>query len=80
MSTHSTDGRPWAKSSELKPGDKLRLDDGFAETECGLEDNSVVSVERDNGGLYFNCHAGHHYLAGQLSKVDNDSLVGVWRE
>ena len=29
MSTHDINGRPWAKLSELKAGDKVETDKGF---------------------------------------------------
>ncbi|RWN55867.1 MAG: hypothetical protein EOR99_35030 [Mesorhizobium sp.] len=74
MSTHSTDGREWAKLSALKPGDQVRTDGGFS---CGMS-NATLAVGRDDRGLFVPCHVGHHYLDGQLSDVDNDHLVGVW--
>jgi hypothetical protein len=86
MSTHSTDGRPWAKLSELKPGDVLIADGDFDCVTAGEE----CEVKADEGGaLYVDCagpigpeepqqEPGKHLLDGQLSDVDGDSLVGFW--
>lgn len=84
MSTHSTDGRPWAKLSELKPGDKLKADGGF---DC-IEEGAILEVKaEDDGELYVECdgpdgaypgEGQHHSLEGQLSDEDGDSLVGFW--
>lgn len=74
MSTHSTDGREWAKLSALKPGDHLTMDDGFT---CGISDQTL-EVGKDEHGLYVPCSEGKHYLDGQLSDVDGDHTVGMW--
>lgn len=74
MTTHSTDGREWAKLSALKPGDRVVTGGGFS---CGMS-HATLEVSGDGGGLFVPCHAGRHYLDGQLSAVDNDHLVGVW--
>ncbi len=81
MSTHSTDGRPWAKLSELKPGDKLVCDGGFT---C-MRKGQIGEVSlKSEGPLFHNefsipCDKGKHFLSGQLSGIDLDSLVGLWR-
>lgn len=81
MSTHSTDGREWAKLSALKAGDRVELDGGFT---CGIAGKTLI-VEEDEDGLFVPCggaegerEATQHYLDGQISEVDNDHLVGVW--
>lgn len=73
MSTHSTDGREWARLSKLKAGDKVTLDDGFT---CGIS-NKTLEVFEGIHGLYLKCDVGRHFLDGQLSSK-TDHLVGVW--
>jgi hypothetical protein len=76
VTTHSADGRPWAKLSELKPGDKLVTDGGFT---CMLDDAVKEVRQRENGDLYIECDLeGGHTLEGQVSEVNHDSLVGLW--
>ena len=77
MSTHSKDGRPWAKLSELEPRDKIIADGGF---DC-IAENAVLEVKVNTSGeLYVDCKShGGHALDGQLSEDNNDSLVGFWR-
>ena len=74
MTTHSTDGRLWAKLSTTKPGDFLIADGGF---DCIKEGAKLLVHERD-GMLYVECTHGRHYLDGQLD-YDMDSLVGLRR-
>jgi hypothetical protein len=91
MSTHSTDGRPWASLSALKPGDVLIADGGFT---C-IRANSrkmvtsekppirrfidwIISSPAYNHDLFVICDDSKHFHAGQLSEVDHDSLVGFW--
>ncbi|TIW23118.1 MAG: hypothetical protein E5V63_25495 [Mesorhizobium sp.] len=73
MSTHSTDGREWAKLSALKPGDKVLTDSGFS---CGMS-NKTLTVQVDDLGLFVPCGRVNHYLDGQLAD-DGDHLVGIW--
>lgn len=78
MSTHSTDGREWAKLSDLKVGDKLTMDDGFDDGDgegCGISGKTLV-VEQGEHGLFVPCGEGHHYLDGQAD--DGEHLVGMW--
>lgn len=75
MSTHSKDGREWAKLSALKAGDKVVTDDGFT---CGIN-NQTLDVRFDaQHGPWVPCRSGKHFLDGQLSDIDNDHLVGIW--
>lgn len=75
MSTHSTDGREWAKLSDLKPGDKLIADGGFT---C-IPDGTIVEVAVDaRNESYVPCKCGMHNLHGQVSEDDDDHLVGLW--
>lgn len=75
MSTHSTDGREWARLSQLKPGDKIACDNGFT---CGIN-GKTLTVEKGagTGNLIVPCRAGAHWLDGQLAD-DGDHLVGMW--
>lgn len=77
-STHSNDGREWARLSQLGPGSRVEFDAGFS---CGLS-GRILEVHRDpKGNLYVNCDEGEHGLAGQLASEtggDTDHLVGVW--
>lgn len=74
MSTHSIDGREWAKLSELEPGDVLLADGDFT---CGIANKERLVGKRD-GELFVTCNDGKHYLDGQLSDEDGDHLVGFW--
>lgn len=58
------------KISDLKEGDRILLDDGFACHAMG-----IAEVFEDETGLYFLCDAGKHYLDAQVN-VDGE-LVGV---
>ena len=60
----------FAKVSEIKAGDKVRLDAGFTCHEAG-----VVTIKADDG-LYFECDEGHHYLSGQ---IEDDHYVGIYK-
>ncbi|BCH33168.1 hypothetical protein MesoLjLc_50980 [Mesorhizobium sp. L-8-10] len=72
MSTHSKDGREWAKLSQLKLGDRIATDGDFT---CGIS-NKTLAIERDDHGLYVPCDEGNHYLDGQAD--DGEHLVGIW--
>ena len=63
---------PFAKLSDVKPGTRLKADDGF---DC-ITDGEVLTVAEDDGGLYVPCTRGHHYLDGRRNY--NDELVGFW--
>lgn len=65
------------KLSELKAGDKVRVDENVA---C-LGPTLVHEVKQDGPGqafLYLDCAYGRHYLDGQLDS-DNETLVGISR-
>ena len=71
----STDesGRPWAKLSELKAGDKVELDGGFSCHPAG-----VVDVCQDGRGVfYFRCDDGRHRFDGQAD--DGEHLIGIYK-
>lgn len=65
-------GVSWASLKDVKLADCLRTDAGF---EC-IEEGARVMVRCDEGGLYFNCREGHHYLSGQLDA--HGKLVGLY--
>lgn len=72
MSTHDANGIEWVKLSELRPGDVIRLDEGFTCHPPGL-----VVVQGEIGNLSFNCDDGSHSLDGQCD--DGEHCVGVYR-
>lgn len=72
MNTHDTKGRPWAKLSELKAGDKIELDSGF-----NCAGPGPTEVHASDHGLYFECSEGHHYLHDQAD--DGEHCVGVYK-
>lgn len=57
------------KLEDLKPGDRILLDDGFT---CVSE--GVYEVKSMEGRLYFDCSMGEHYLDGC---EECGTLVGV---
>ena len=81
--------KSFAKLSELRPGQLVRVDGGFT---C-IEPNAVRMVMEDKHGLYVLC-AGpedddscdlfdvgcHHYLSGQAGgeNHDEDECIGVY--
>ena len=69
--THDKQGRPWAKLSELKPGDTIELDAGFSCAHLGPRE-----IVKDARGFYFICAQGSHYLDGQAD--DGEHCVGVY--
>lgn len=74
MSTHSTDGKEWARLSQLRRGDRVLTDDGFT---CGIN-NKTLTVEQNAHGFFVPCDEGQHFLDGQLSDEDEDHLIGMW--
>lgn len=67
------DNRNWVKLSSLNAGDVVELDDGFDCHPLGR-----VTLESENGELFFRCSTGKHFVSGQISDMDNDSLVGIY--
>jgi hypothetical protein len=51
-----------ADTSNVSEGVTIFTDAGFA---C-IDENSVLVVQRDDGGLFVPCAEGKHYLDGQL--------------
>jgi hypothetical protein len=72
--THDTQGRPWAKLSEIKSGDVLTIDSGFT---CMAQGERKL-VEIIAGECYVRCNHGMHYLND--SADDGEHLVGFYRE
>jgi len=71
VSRHSTDGRKWARLSQLRPGDTVEIDDGFR---CMTAGRHVVEADED--GLFLPCDDGRHYLAGQADAGEH--CIGIW--
>lgn len=68
-------GIPWAKLANVKPGTRLRCDDGFT---C-MRPDVIKVVETDAAGQPFiPCDDGKHYLEGQLDFEGGDDLVGLY--
>jgi len=75
MSSHSTDGREWARLSKVKEGDLLEMDNDFT---CGIANETLAArLKGGDGGLYVYCNHGQHYLEPNLSE-DGDHIIGVW--
>lgn len=73
--TNDTNGRPYAKLSELKEGMYVEVDGGF---DC-IEAGSRLCVQQHPDGLWIKCTHGQHYLEGQLDFDDGDSLIGIYQ-
>ena len=82
-----TTGRPYARLSELRPGDKIETDAGFT---C-LAKGEVAEVHADASGILFVFCSGHgdfanrsrhkkrteqHMLDGQAD--DGEHLIGMY--
>lgn len=74
MSTHSKDGREWAKLSMLKTGDKVTLDSGFT---CGIAGLTLEVTIDEKSGPWVTCRSGRHFLDANIAD-ESDHLVGVW--
>lgn len=76
MSTHDKAGRPWAKFSELKAGDKLEPDGDFdcltkgatLEVKWDIEDEELyVDCTREHGdGFHKHFLESHEDVSGRL--------------
>lgn len=66
-------GRPYAKMSEIKPGDMLEADGGFI---CLKEGERVKVVKDADGSLFVPCKCGGHNLDGQAD--DGEHLIGLY--
>lgn len=76
MSTHDVNGREYARLSLLKVGDKVECDDGFT---CNMAQATREVKRNKYGDLFIDCDEGGHTLNGQLSGVDNDHIIGVYK-
>lgn len=72
MSTHDLNGRPYAKLSELRVGDKVMVDGGFS---CMHDGDVKIVKEKD--GLYIDCRYGHHHL--HALATDDEHCIGIYR-
>jgi hypothetical protein len=67
-------GREYARLSELKAGDLVKIAAGF---ECIAE--GTHTVQACEGGFYLTCNEGYHFLEGQLADEEtDDSLIGIY--
>lgn len=74
MSGVDTNGRAYARLSQLQIGDQVQVDAGFR---C-IPSGKTLQVAADpSGNLFIQCTAGMHFLDGQMD-VDHDTLVGVY--
>lgn len=73
MSTHDTQGRPWARLTQLNEGDEVEVT-GFT---C-IPDGAIRNVHHIPQGRYIVCSHGHHFLAGQTEGID-EYCVGVYK-
>lgn len=75
MAKQDSDGRAYAKLSELKEGDVIEVDGGF---DCMKEGDQLFVEQRKDGTLFVRCSSeGGHSLAGQN---DGDGyLVGMYK-
>lgn len=77
MPTSDKTGRHYAKLNDLKPGDRVQVDDGF--TCIPLWSEKEVRADQ-SGDLWIKCRRGQHYLDGQLDyNGDTDALVGIYK-
>lgn len=74
--TYDKNGRPWAKLSELKSGDKIELDGGFGCHKAGNAEVLSDDTKPEGDRLFFGCYYGHHFLSGQAD--DGEHCVGVY--
>jgi hypothetical protein len=68
--THDTNGRPWAKLSQLQAGDRVEVDGGF--DEC-FEAGSVHTLN-DKLAIKGNCGAYH-----RLQADDGEHCIGIYK-
>lgn len=75
--THDTEGRPYAKLSEMKAGVELECDAGFDCIKPGSRRRVLAaSWKEDKGRLYIRCKSGCHFLDGQAD--DGEHLIGLY--
>lgn len=73
--TTDTAGRPYAKLSEIQPGDILEADGGFT---CMKEGKREKVIKDHDGSLFIACDCGGHHLHGQAD--DGEHLIGLYRD
>lgn len=76
MSTHDKNGRPYAKLSELKVGDKVEVDGNF---DC-MRKGEIKEIKKyRDGSLIIDCNSKNgHWLEGQKDE-GSDSLIGIYK-
>lgn len=65
-------GLPYAKLSELRENEIVRLDEGFTCIGPGH-----VKLYKEAGELAFKCSAGHHFIRGQAD--DGETCIGIYK-
>ena len=67
-------GREYAKVSDLRAGDLVKVDGDFT---C-LEPWTTHLVQANTDGLWIDCNDEHHqhYLSGQ---IDNGYYIGIYK-
>ncbi len=74
MTTHSPDGREWARADDAEPGAILEADGRF---QCCPAGARFEVHEIDYFCRYIRCHAGQHNLSCILS-ADEQHYEGFW--
>lgn len=72
--THDNAGRPYAKLSELRPGDVLETDCDFT---CIRKGARLTVWQTPQGRLAVLCRSHGHYLDGQAD--DGEHVVGFYK-
>jgi hypothetical protein len=57
----------FARADEVSEGTRLIAGSGF---DC-IREGKVVTVQRENGGLFVPCSHGRHFIDGQLDQFGN---------
>ncbi len=73
MAQSDLSGRPWLRLADAKAGQMIETDAGF--TCIGAGEKTEILADA-NGGLYFICEDGTHYLSGQAD--DGEHCVGLY--
>lgn len=68
-----TNGRAYLAADTAAAGSRIEVDDGFT---C-IGEGQQRQIQQDDGGLFFECKDGQHYLAGQFNDAATH-YVGVY--
>lgn len=73
-------GRTYVKLSNVRAGDILLCDSDFSCMRSWSKHKVYqAKTRRGKSGLYVRCVSGQHFLDGQLSFRDHESLIGLYR-